>query len=65
MDFEISLKELRTRARRAGLELGDEELQRLLAGVNRSVKQAIELRAFIADKDEPATVFAPSRGRSR
>ena len=43
----LTLENLRAMAERAGLRLGDDELQRLLPGVNRSRQQA----------DEPAGVF--------
>jgi hypothetical protein len=58
MAFELSLDELRARAARAALELSEEELQRLLPGVNRACQQARELRALIKDGDEPAAVFS-------
>jgi len=35
MEREITIGELRQLAERAGLKLSDDELQRLLAGVNR------------------------------
>lgn len=42
---------------RAGLKLGDDELQRLLPGVNRSRQQVAELRQMIDHSDEPAGTF--------
>ena len=57
MEREITLDDLRTTAQRAGLELSDDELQRLLAGVIRSKKQAGELRALISLETEPAAEF--------
>ena len=57
---EITLDELRMMARRAGLELADDELRRLLPGVNRAKKQAAELRQFIAAETEPAGTFNAS-----
>ena len=59
MSLDLSLKELRARAARAGLELGAEELARLLPGVNRSGRQAGELRNLVSQQDEPAAVFRP------
>jgi Ca2+-binding EF-hand superfamily protein len=57
MEQEITLDNLRTMAERAGLKLSDDELQRLLPGVNRSKQQAQELRELITATDEPAIVF--------
>jgi hypothetical protein len=54
---EITIEDLRSLTRRAGLELPDEELQRLLAGVNRSKKQVTDLRELVAVDAEPATIF--------
>jgi hypothetical protein len=61
MATEITLEELRVRADRAGVELTDEELEALLPGVNRSYKQARELRELVASATEPALVFAAAR----
>lgn len=61
MVHEITLENLRTMAERKGLELPDDELQRLLPGVNRALKQAAELRELVALADEPAGKFNPSR----
>ena len=57
MARDFTIDELRISAKQAGLELSDEELQRLLPGVNRSKKQAAELRELIAAIDEPAGKF--------
>jgi len=57
MSQEISIDGLRKMAERAGLELSEDELRRLLPGVNRSKKQAAELRELIAAADEPAATF--------
>lgn len=59
----MNLDELRVQARRAGLNLSDEELQRLLPGVNRTKQQAAELRELVATADEPATHFNLLKGR--
>ena len=56
---QITLEELRTMAQKAGLELADTELERILPGVQRAKKQAAELRDIIAVSDEPAAAFAP------
>ena len=53
----ITLEDLRAMAERAGLRLGDDELKRLLPGVNRSRQQADELRQLIERTDEPAGLF--------
>ena len=53
----ITLEILRGMAERAGLKLGDDELQRLLPGVNRARQQVAELRELIARTDEPAATF--------
>jgi hypothetical protein len=57
MANEIAIEELRAFAQRIGLTLPDDELQRLLPGVNRAQKQAAELRTLIDSGDEPAAVF--------
>lgn len=48
METEITLKNLRIMAQRAGLKLADDELQSLLPGINRLKKQAVELRPLMA-----------------
>jgi Ca2+-binding EF-hand superfamily protein len=58
MEREVTLDNLRTMAERAGLKLSDDELQRLLPAVNRSKKQAQELRDLITAIDEPTTRFS-------
>ena len=58
MADEINIEEIRALAREAGLNLPDEELQRLLPGVARSKKQAADLRRLIGVDDEPAAAFA-------
>jgi hypothetical protein len=44
------------------LRLADDELQRLLPGVNRAKRQAAELRELIGPDDEPADKFT-ARGK--
>jgi hypothetical protein len=61
MATELKIDELRDLARQAGLNLADDELQRLLAGVNRARKQAAELRTWIDRSDEPAGAFNAAR----
>jgi hypothetical protein len=61
MAQEISLERLRTMAERAGLHLPGDELQKLLPGVNRSRKQAAELRDLLAQTDEPAGTFIAAK----
>jgi hypothetical protein len=53
----LTLDDLRAIAERNGLKLGDDELQRLLPGVNRSRQQVAELRRLIDHSDEPAGTF--------
>jgi len=53
----LTLEDLRAMAARAGLRLDDEELLRLLPGVNRSRQQVAELRQLIDHRDEPAGTF--------
>jgi hypothetical protein len=53
----LTLEDLRTMAERAGLKLGDDELQLLLPGVNRSRRQVAELRELIDRSDELAGTF--------
>jgi hypothetical protein len=65
MATEITLEELRVIALRAGLNLADEELQKLLSGVNRSRKQATELRELVADGSEPAAIFVAADTKMR
>jgi len=59
MAVEITFDELRTQALQAGLKLADEELQKLLPGVNRARRQAAELRELLSDRSEPAGIFTP------
>lgn len=58
MSEEFTLDELRKNAEQAGLRLSADELQRLLPGVNRSRKQASELRGLVSDSLEPAATFS-------
>jgi len=53
----LNLEDLRALAERAGLRLADDELQRLLPGVNRSRQQVAELRQLIDRPGEPASSF--------
>ena len=53
----LTLGDLRAMAERAGLRLGDDELQRLAPGVNRSRQQVADLRQLIEHTDEPAGAF--------
>jgi len=62
---EIKLDELRTMAQQVGLNLSDEELLRLLPGVNRSRKQVAELRELLARTDEPAAIFDAATAAGR
>ncbi len=57
MATELNLDQLRELAQQAGLNLDDDELQRLLAGVNRARKQAAEMRDWLDRSDEPEGAF--------
>ena len=56
----ITLLELQSMAARSGLQLTDEDLEKLLPGVNRSYNQILELRGLITDRAEPAAAFVAS-----
>jgi len=58
MAQEFTKAELRAIAEQAGLSLPAEDLERLLSGVNRSRRQAEELRSWVSESVEPAPVFA-------
>jgi hypothetical protein len=62
---EITLLELQTMAARSGLQLTNEELEKLLPGVNRSYSHARELRGLVTDRTEPAIFFAASGAENR
>jgi len=62
MAMEITLDALRGMAVRAGLKLSDEELQKLLPGVNRALGQAAELRQLITESTEPTGTFSALKG---
>jgi hypothetical protein len=57
MTEELSLEELQRRVRQAGLTLPNDEISRILPGVNRARKQAGELRDIVTAADEPAATF--------
>jgi Ca2+-binding EF-hand superfamily protein len=61
MAKEITLAQLQTMVERSGLKLTDEEVEKLLPGINRSHNQIMELRKLITDSIEPASAFAASR----
>ena len=58
MAGELTLKDLSKRAARAGLTLAEDELQKLLPGVNRALRQAAELRQLVTDCTEPGSTFS-------
>jgi hypothetical protein len=62
---ELTIEDLTFMADHAGLTLSDDDLQRLLPGVNRAQQQVAVLRAIIAPADEPAGVFVASDGDQR
>lgn len=57
---ELTIENLRSLSIQAELKLSDEELQRLLPGVNRVRKQAAELRALVSANDEPSATIDAS-----
>jgi hypothetical protein len=61
MTNEISFAELRSIAERSGLKLSEDELRRLLPGVNRSRTQGAELRDLMTDNLEPASAFSTQK----
>lgn len=63
MNPEITLDDVRRFAKLAGLNLSDDELQRLVPGINRAKKQAAELRDIVAAEHEPAAAFVLSTTR--
>jgi hypothetical protein len=65
MAEDTTLTQLRTMAERSGLKLTDEELEKLLPGVNRSHNHLLELRERITDSIEPAAAFIASRTEKR
>ena len=62
MADETSLNQLRDMAQRAGLNLSEDELQKLLTGVNRTRQQADELRQLLSSQVEPAGHFSARKG---
>ncbi len=64
MAKETTLEELAQAASQAGLKLSQDELQRLLPGVNRSRIQVTELRELINDQIEPAGTFSAALGKA-
>ena len=64
MAQDMTLEELSLLAALAGLRLSADELQRLLPGVNRSHRQARELRVLVADTTEPAGVFSARKAKT-
>ena len=57
---EMTLEQLGMMAARAGLRLSEDELQRLLPGVNRSRNQVAELRDLLSLTVELAGIFTVS-----
>lgn len=60
MSEELTIENLRSLSIQAGLKLSDDDLQRLLPGVNRARKQAAELRALVGAGDTPSATFDAS-----
>ena len=63
MTEEMTLDNLSKMAAQAGLKLPDDELEKLLPGVNRALRQAAELRQLIADGTEPASAFSARKNK--
>ena len=57
----MTLEELSVLALQAGLKLTQDELQRLLPGVNRSRIQVAQLRDLMKEDQEPAGVFSAQK----
>ena len=58
MAKKLTIENLRVMADLAGLKLSDDELRRLLPGVQRSKKQSAELRELVVAGNEPAPTFS-------
>lgn len=65
MAEKLTLEDLHAMAERAGLKIADDELERLLPGVNRARQQAAELREMLQRDDEPAGLFRASQSGQR
>jgi len=63
MTEEMTLEDLSKMAARAGLKLAEDELQKLLPGINRALRQAADLRQLIADGTEPASAFSALKNK--
>ena len=63
MAGKMTLDDLSRSAAQAGLKLPEDELQKLLPGVNRALRQAAELRQLIADSTEPASAFSALKSK--
>ena len=63
MAKEMTLEELSLLAVRADLKVSEDELQRLLPGINRAHRQVSELRDLVADTTEPAGVFSAQKAK--
>ena len=61
MAEELTFENLKALAKRRGLRLPEDELQRLLPGVIRARRQAAELREMVAREDEAAAAFDAMR----
>jgi hypothetical protein len=59
--MEFTLDELRQMASRAGLNLSQEELLKLLPGVTRSHKQVAELRELLQPTAAPSGTFSATQ----
>ena len=58
-DYEVTLEEVKRRAEDAHLPLPDDEAERLMKGINRMQRAAIDVRRHVTPDLEPHLVFAP------
>jgi hypothetical protein len=58
----VDIAGLRAIAKQRGLDLTDEELEKLRAGVQRNLEHAARVRAVIQPVTEPAPVFDAATG---
>ena len=57
---EIWLEALQAAAKRAGLNLSEEEAAKILAGVERNRQNAADLRKLFSAEVEPSPIFSAS-----
>ena len=57
---ETGLNGLQAAAKRAGLDLSEEEAAKIMAGVERNRENAADLRGLISPEVEPSPIFSAS-----